>query len=390
MTKENGYEKFKCCHYISMYLPLTCVWIYNILIHCKDFSPIVLTRKILNEDHYETKWVTSLSQLNKIKYYYNFLVFKVKGYFPLFFNKCKSEKVQILHTHFGYNSIKTVALKKKLHIPMVCSFYGNDVYLWTNEKKYCEKLMSLFQSCELMLVLGPYMKNRLIELGCPEEKITIHHLGVDVDQIEYRQRTIENAPIRFLLASSFVDKKGVDIVLNALSILNGKIDFSVDIIGDGPLKSDLITLTRELKLSEKVYYYGYKDYSFFLKLALECHVFLQASRTAKNGDKEGTPMSIVDAMATGLPVISTKHSDIPEIVIDGETGYLAEENNVQDFANCILKLIDNPEKYKKMNICSRNQIMENFNIRIQVEKLENIYRQLIAMEGINNNIYTFY
>lgn len=370
-------NKLICAHYISTYLPLIGNWIYNILKNYETYRPIMLTRNITNFDRFTIDSIISLSQLNKFSYLYNFIFFKTLGYFPIFKKYCIRNKVKILHVHFGYHGIKSIGLKKCLNIPMVCSFYGNDVYKWPNQKKCCIKLQKLFKEAEQILALGPYMKEHLIELGCSEQKICIQHLGVSVDSIKYKPREYHDSePLRFLIASSFVEKKGIDIVLNALKFIEEDIDFKLDIIGDGHLKSYILQLIRELKIEDRVKLHGYQPYSYFIDLAYQCHIFLQASKTAANGDKEGTPMSLVDAMATGMPVISTYHSDIPEIVKDGENGFLAEENNVEDFSNAILKILNNIGDLEKFSQNARKHIEISFNSKIQAMKLESIYDKL--------------
>lgn len=368
---------FNCAHYISTYLPTTENWIYNILINYETYRPIMLTRNITNFDQFTIDSIISLSQLNKFSYLYNFIFFKTSGYFPIFKKYCIQYKVKILHVHFGYHGIKLIGLKKRLNIPMVCSFYGNDVYKWTNQKKYCAKLQKLFKEANQILALGPYMKDHLIKLGCSDQKICIHHLGVNIDSIKYKHREYHDSePLRFLIASSFVEKKGIDIALTALNIIKNDVDFTLDIIGDGPLKNEMLQLIRKLKLEDRIRLHGYQPYSYFINLAYQCHILLQASKTASNGDKEGTPMSLVDAMATGMPVISTYHSDIPEIVKNGENGFLAEENIVKDFTGAILKILNNRDDLKKYSLNARKHIEINFNSKIQAMKLESIYNKL--------------
>lgn len=372
-------DKLVCAHYISTYLPLIGSWIYNILINYDKYKPIMLTRNIANFDQFSIDNIISLSRLNKFSYLYNFTVFKTSGYFPIFKKYCLKKNVKILHVHFGYHGIKLIGLKKQLNVPMVCSFYGNDVYKWPNQKKYRAGLQKLFKEADQILALGPYMQDHLCKLGCPDQKIVIQHLGVSVDQIKYKPRKYHGSePIRFLMASSFVKKKGIDIVLNALYFIGKDTDFQVDIIGDGYLKNDLMQLVRELKLEERVTFHGYQPYSYFIDLSYHCHIFLQASKTAENGDKEGTPMSLVDAMATGMPVISTYHSDIPEIVINSKNGFLAVENNIKDFTNAVLKILNNISNLEKFSQNARKHIEEYFNSKIQAIKLEEIYNKLIS------------
>ena len=323
-----------CIHYIANYLKLTENWIYHNLPE-RNYTPVILTRKRINQDLFPTEKVISLNALSVFGYLYNFIIFKILGYFPLFIRKIKFYKAKILHIHFGNQLIKLIPLIKKLNIPVIVSFYGADAFkfpLLVNNKKNLEQIFSMAKK---ILVLGPYMKTHLINLGCQEEKLIIHHLGIQVNRIKYTPRSLTKGHIRFLLASSFVEKKGIEIVLKALAMLNPKVKFSLDIIGDGPLKEKLFTLAGELNVAEKITFHGYQPYDYFLNLAQECDIFLQASKTTKENDKEGTPMSLVDVMASGMPVISTFHSDIPEIVMDGVTGFLAEENNVEAFYLCI-------------------------------------------------------
>jgi len=377
----NYHHKPTCIQYISTYLPITEYWIYNLLSNMEFYTPLILSRNTTNLSQFSIGNIVSLSQVNLPTRLFNYSYFKLSGYFPIFKESAIDQKAQIIHAHFGYHGIKTIRLKQKMKIPLICSFYGNDVYKWTNSVKYRRGLKRLFQEADLMLVLGPYMKGALISLGCPQRKILIQHLGVNVQDNNFIPKDLNmSEPIPFLMACSFVEKKGVDIVIKALDIIKKEVDFKLNLIGDGPLKDKIIQLIHQYNLGKNIYMYGYQPYSKLMDLASRCQVFLQASKTASNGDKEGTPMSLVDVMAVGMPVISTRHSDIPEIVLDGETGYLVEENDPHSFAQAILTLIKDQKRYNIMSNNSHNHILNNFNIRTQAQKLENIYMKLITKE----------
>ena len=165
--------------------------------------------------------------------------------------------------------------------------------------------------------------------------------------------------------------------MEALAKLNNDVDFTVDIIGDGPLKPRIQDIIKSGNLVEKITLHGYQSYEYFIKLAYDCDVMLQASRTSASNDKEGTPMSLVDAMATGMPVVSTWHSDIPEIVKDGETGFLAEEGSVMEFEKAIRRMIERIDEISLYSRRSREWIEENFNVEKQSDRLTHIYNNLI-------------
>jgi colanic acid/amylovoran biosynthesis glycosyltransferase len=280
--------------------------------------------------------------------------------------------------HFGYHGVKMIGLKHVLHVPMVCSFYGDDAFSHPLIGNTKQKYQLLFREADRILVLGPYMKSRLIELGCSEQKIDIHHLGIDVDKIRFEKRNVTKGDkVRFLIASSFVEKKGIDLAIRALSVFKKEYSFSLDIIGDGPLKKEIMEVIEQCDLKDRVMMHGYKPYDFLINLAYSCDVFIQASRTGEDNRKEGTPMVIVDVMATGMAVVSTRHSDIPEIVVDGETGYLAEENDVRTLTDCIQNIFTEPERIGELGLKGRARAEKEFNARIQTERLEELYAKLV-------------
>lgn len=370
-------KKPVAAHYISSFLPLTENWIYKLLINHKNYKPIVITRSVKNQNLFPFNNIYSLATKPSWEKYLELIRFKMLGYIPFFKQVCKKEEASILHVHFGYQGIKSLGLKRKLGIPMVCSFYGYDVFKLPKQKKYRTAYKKLFQNADKLLVLGPYMKNELISLGCPDNKIEIQHLGIDTQKIKFKSRKLDpNNPIKILLASSFVEKKGIDITIKALGILKKEFHFKVEIIGDGFLKESIVALIKENNLENDIVLHGYKPYDFFIDKTYECDIFVQASKTTTDNDKEGTPMSIVDVMASGMPVVSTRHSDIPEIVIDGYNGYLAEENSVDDLVKCLRKII-NTDNFEELSKNARKHIEEQFDASVLAVKLESIYNKLI-------------
>ena len=372
-------DKINCVHYISNFLPLTEIWIYNQIKHLHDYTPTVLARSTSNNQLFPINSIYSLLNRGNFFYWLNIIFSKLVGFIPFFYFKCKLKNTKILHVHFGYHGIKSLGLRKVLKIPMICSFYGIDAFKFPFQKRgNVKKLNKLFLDADAILVLGPFMKNSLIALGCPVKKIIIHHLGIELDKIKFVERNISRkSPLRFLLASSFVEKKGIDICLKALAKIADKIDFRVDIIGDGILREEIISLISHLDLEEKIKLQGYQTYDQMLRFAYNANAFLQASRTSTKNDKEGTPMVIVDMMATGLPVISTWHSDIPEIVKDGETGFLARENSIDSFAEKIMEFANNSNRIPEISKNCRKKVEQDFCAKEQAFKLEKIYNKVI-------------
>ncbi len=365
-------EKIQCAHYASSYLPLTENWIYRIVTCVTKTTPIFLSRKKQNLQLYPFSSLYSLQDFSLPRQYSEILFFKLFGYFLYFKRICKQKGIQLLHVHFGYHGVKLMGLAKTLDIPMICSFYGDDAFARHHRYKY----KNLFREVDLLLVLGPYMKQQLVSLGCNPDKIVVHHMGVDMGAIKYVQRIHHGNKIRLMMSSSLLPKKGITVALSALAALKNY-EFHLDIIGDGPLRDALKAQAVRDGLEDRITWHGYQPYQYVIETAYSCDVFILSSLTTENDNKEGTPMAIVDAMATGMAVVSTKHSDIPEIVKDGEHGYLAEENNVESLRQCLEQIFKHPEKIPVFSQQARAHVEKEFNAEIQGERLEALYARLV-------------
>lgn len=376
--KEVRSDRVCCAHYASTYLPLTQNWIYRTLTHHTLYAPIFLTRKKENLNLFPLSPVYGLDDRGKLLQYASIAFFKVFGYFGFMKRACQQHQAQVLHVHFGYHGVKMTGLKKALNIPMVCSFYGDDVFSFPTDPANRERYQALFREADQVLVLGPYMKAELIRLGCPEHKITIHHLGIDAHTIRFEKRTVaRGGKIRFLIASSFLEKKGIELAVRALAALRTQYDFTLDIIGDGPLKPVILDAIEAGGIKDRVTLHGYKPYAYFIDLAYRCDVLIQASKTGSKNNKEGTPMAIVDAMATGMAIIATKHSDIPDVAHDGIHGFLAEENDIDSLQQCLARLFEQADRIETFSVAARQRVEAEFNAATQTQRLEGYYTELI-------------
>ncbi len=231
------------------------------------------------------------------------------------------------------------------------------------------------------------MAASLVTLGCAESKVRVHHLGVDLDRIPFEPRTWDpSTPLRVLIAASFREKKGIPYALEAVSQLRKDLDVEITLIGDATNgsrsqaeKSRILQVIDEHRLGGCLRRLGYQPYEVLLKEAYDHHVFLSPSVTAADGDCEGgAPVAIIDMAATGMMIVSTTHCDIPAIVQDGETGFLAQERDVQGLVQCLRQLADQPDRWLGMQQRARQQTEAEFNAKLQGERLAAIYEELAA------------
>jgi colanic acid/amylovoran biosynthesis glycosyltransferase len=369
-------------HYNSRYLPLTENWIYSILRHHRTFDPVFITRKTQHLNLFPLEKIFSLDHLNQAAQVLQLIYSKLVGYIPFFYSVCNASGASVLHVHFGYQGIKLLGLKRKAGLPMVCSFYGDDAYHYPLKPGVINKYRKLFAEADRILVLGPAMKSYLVGLGCPEEKIRIHHLGIDTRAIACKPRHQKpNEPVRFMTSCSLLPKKGVGLALQALAGLKDRYAFTLDLVGDGPLRQSLQELAVACGLADRLTWHGYRPYSFVIEQMYECDVLIQASLTTADNRKEGTPVAIMDAMATGMAVVATRHSDIPEIVEEGVTGLLAEENDVEGLRKCFQQILENPELIEKFGLRGREKVEREFNVEALTGQLEMHYRELIDRQA---------
>ncbi len=222
-------------------------------------------------------------------------------------------------------------------------------------------------------------------MGCPEEKVIVQHLGVNIEKIPYIPRGINSdGKIRILASASFKEKKGLPYALEAFALVREKYkNLEFLLIGGVPNENDpecsreqkaIHDIIEKYKLEDSVKLLGYLKYDEYIKVSQMAHIFISPSVRASNGDTEGgAPVSITEMSAAGMPILSTYHCDIPEVVIDGKTGLLAPERDAETLADKIEYLISHPEKIYEMGKNGRQYIQEEYSLKRQVERLEEIY-----------------
>jgi colanic acid/amylovoran biosynthesis glycosyltransferase len=336
-------------HYVATFLSLTEGWIYDQLRYSQPIQAIVLAKHLVNER--EFPWPSVYATRRSPRQEAGRLV---RGFYPLHANACRRHGARLLHAHFGNRAVFARRLAEHLRIPLVASFYGRD--LATRSEGYCE----LFRDGARFLAEGPAARDRLIELGCPADKIRIHRLGVNPDEIEFTPRSRQpDEPLRILMAGRFVEKKGFLYGVRAVARALQHVPMILTIVGDGEQKRELIDAA-----GENVTFRGFVSQQDLLEIARTHHVLMQPSVIAADGDREGGhPVVLTLLAAAGMPAIATRHCDIPEVVIDGRTGWLCEERDEAGLAAAILGAAE--ADLEPMSHAARALIAERYDIRKQ-------------------------
>ena len=296
---------------------------------------------------------------------------------------------QIIHSHFGNVGWANLGAVRKLGAKHVVTFYGLDVNMLPQQfpiwrKRYAE----LFAAVDLILCEGSHMARSIVELGCPAHKVKVQHLGVDVEQFDFRPRQWQpGETLRVLLAASFREKKGIPLALEALGSIRHNIPVELTIIGDAGQdeasrreKDKILSTLERSGLKPLTRLLGYQSHARMIEEAYQHHVFLHPSMTAQDGDTEGgAPVCITEMLATGIPVVSTTHCDIPEVVGSDLHHLLAPEQNVEGLVACLETVIQNPSRWHEWALAGRHRIEAEYHKGKQAERLLAHYKTLVAM-----------
>lgn len=286
--------------------------------------------------------LVSIKSLNFVKYGKNAFSFRLLLAVDKFINK----DFDIIACHFGPNGIlgaqlKDIGIKGKV----ITTFHAHD--LTTFIKKNGEDVYGfLFDKGNLFLSISNYWVKKIKNLGCDPQKLVVHRMGIDTKKFKFKKK-INNKEnkIKILTVGRLVEKKGYKYMIEAMSkIVEENKNIKYTIVGDGPLFLELKKITKELGIENYVNFLGEANQKDIRVLYQEADIFALYSITAENGDQEGIPVVLMEASAVGLPIVSTYHTGIPEVVLDNESGFLVKEKDVDGLVERLEYLIENPKK----------------------------------------------
>jgi colanic acid/amylovoran/stewartan biosynthesis glycosyltransferase WcaL/AmsK/CpsK len=289
---------------------------------------------------------------------------KVSTAFDILFAR-RLKGFDVVIAHFGNNGLRVarVLKRKKLAAPLVTIFHGRDVGRPVRDNSLWQYNV-LFDQGALQLTVNDYFRNALVDAGASAANVVVHHMGVRINEIEYSWRSWDQGTLNFISVCRLTEKKGIEFALRALgqlSISNPNLDWAYTIIGGGELLEDLKHLAKDVNIADRVTFLGPRPHDEVKQRLREAHVFLLPSVTAQDGDVEGIPVSIMEAMSAGLTVLSTYHSGIPELIEDQKTGFLVPERDIEALAGKLLWIAEHPAECERFALAARRKIEADFN-----------------------------
>ena len=381
--------------YCTTFLKPEMLHIYRQVRSLHDYETFVMTKALQNSELFPFSDIEIIPKPHSNPFRHGWLKFVkqrppivYRGEYQMLSKLLERRGADLMHIYFGHTGVHLLPFIERWHKPCVVSFHGADVAQKKDIRDYGPKLRELFNAVPLVLARSKSLAERLLTLGCPPERLRINRTGVPLHEFPFVRR---DAPTdgrwRFMQACRLIPKKGVATSLCAFAIFQKEFpNAELIVAGKGPLQSHLEELAEELGISAKVHFRGFLSQSELMEVYATSHFFLHPSETPPDQNQEGIPNSILEAMATGLAVLATRHGGIPEAVEHGRSGLLVEERDFEALATEMKAIVRAPLAFREMGALASESVAANFEQREQIRQLEAHYDEAVALAGAEERV----
>lgn len=277
---------------------------------------------------------------------------------------------------YGPTAVSVMEACKQAGVPLIAQFHGYDAYRESLLAGFEGSYRQLFDSAAAVVGVSAHMCEQLTKLGVPKRKLFHNACGAEVSA-EATASVSEHDPT-FLMVGRLVEKKAPFVSILAFAELVKTVpNARLEVIGDGPLKSPCLQLAKALSVNDRITFSGAQPHAYVLKAMEQVSGFLQHSVRAPDGDMEGTPVGVLEAMGMGLPVVSTRHGGIRDIIDEGETGLLVDEYDAFGMAAALVQVATKPDFAKRMGEQARAKVLKNWTSEKSVERLWEIIQNSV-------------
>lgn len=290
----------------------------------------------------------------------------------------------IVHAHFGPNGAFGLALAKALDLPLVVTFHGYDIARSDVDKRYQKSRQQLFEQADRIIAVSDFIRDKLIDAGCPESLVTRHYIGLDIEPVGHAVSSgaTEKSPFPHLVfVGRLVTQKGCTHVISAMKkIREIHASARLDVVGEGP---ELDALKNQAKGVGGVQFLGRLPPEDVQQLVGQAWVLCNPSIVDISGATEGLGMVFLEAQAAGTPAVSFDSGGIPEAIVNGKTGFTVPIGNSGMLAARLLELLGSPNRRQTMGKAGQLHVREFFNLYTQCASLEKLYRDVIARHRVS-------
>jgi len=291
----------------------------------------------------------------------------------LLLDSLKGNKIDVVLVEYGTHAQQILPVIKKSGLPLVVHFHGFDASVYNVIKKNNE-YQEVFAYASKVIGVSKVMMEKLKLLGCPEDKLIYNVYG---PQPEFHLVKPTFVKKQFVAIGRFTNKKAPYYTLLAFAeAVKQNPDARLIMAGEGYLLNTCKNLARQLGVENQVSFPGVISPAAYRKLLSESLAFVQHSITAENGDMEGTPLAVLEASAAGLPVIATIHAGIPDVIVDGKTGLLSDEHDVQAMAANMVKLLEDVDFAMLLGAAGMKNIKQHFSLERHITSLQDTLQSI--------------
>ncbi len=290
----------------------------------------------------------------------------------------------LLHVFFGNIGVQLLPLlRDRRHWwPVIVSFHGADVLVELDKPAYRRAALEVCGRATLILARSLSLVDALGALGCPTDKIRLNRTGIPLAEFPYARRENPGGRFRLFQACRLIEKKGLPTTLRAFArFANAFPDSRLTLAGDGPMETSLRQLSAELGVADRVEFTGFLRQDELRRRLYESHLFLHPSEIGRDGNQEGVPNSLLEAMASGLPVFATTHGGIPEAVEHGVSGWLVAEGDHEALGRALVECASAPDRLAAMGEAAARAVAVHFDAAAQARNLEDCYAEAIRLAG---------
>ena len=311
------------------------------------------------------------------------LAYKASGFAPRLYTRLKRLKPKLIHAHFGLDGVLALPISRRLRLPLIVTFHGfdatmRDEYLLAVNSRRSRRIVThrpqLIREGAMFIAVSEHIRRQLLAKGFPPERVVTHYNGIDVSVFSPAPEGEREDMVMFV--GRLVEKKGGEYLLRAMQVVQRRFPWAqLVMVGDGPLRGELENLAEELQLSCR--FLGRQTPAQVRNWMRVAQLFCVPSVTAENGDSEGLPTVILEAMAMGVPVVATSSAGNPEAVRHNHTGLIVPERDVAALAEALIRLMDDAALRLQFRRAGLEDVHRRFDARRLIGGLEQLYLRVL-------------
>ena len=372
--------------YCTTFLKREMAHIYRQVAGLREFRTFVMAKTRLNAERYPFEDVELVGKPTKnflrrfyLKYILRREAVVYRGEFQVLDGILRRRRAQLMHIYFGHTGVHLLPFIKAWDKPCIVSFHGADITVREHQPGYAASLREMLQTVPLVLARSQSLKDQLVQLGCPPERVALNPTGVPLEQFPFVKRVPPaGGSWQLVQACRLIPKKGLVTSLQAFALFREHYPNATFVIaGDGPMLEELKAWVGKLNLGKSVRFPGFLSQAKLYQLYVASHIFFHPSELMADANQEGIPNSMLEGMSSGLPVVATLHGGIPEAVQNGRTGLLVPEKDPPALCAALRQLTESGEAWAKTGQEASEHITANFEQRAQIQHLELQYRRVL-------------